>query len=98
MMTARVTRVLGLGLCVALTGCYGDPFRNPGNWAMNAAPRENTAAQVADKSELLQGHGEATSNGVAAAAAVDLALGQPKGDAAGLQAPPKVVSFSSPQG
>jgi hypothetical protein len=83
---------------IALGGCYGDPYQNPGFWHVTGAARENTAQQVADKSELIEGHGVATSNGVAAAAAVNLALGGAKGDAAGLQAPPKTISFSSSSG
>jgi hypothetical protein len=53
-----------------LAGCVGpldgDPYNRPGNWALNAAPLENTAAQVSDKSDLLQGKSDNSSEGVAA--------------------------------
>jgi hypothetical protein len=83
---------------IGLTGCYSDPFQNPADWSMNGAPRENIAQQVADPSELLQGHGETTSNGVAAAAGVDLAIGGAAGTATGLQKAPSasnIFSFTS---
>ncbi len=82
-----------------LAGCVGplapDPFQRPGNWAMNAAPLENTAVQVSDKSDLLQGKSDSSSSGVAAAAGVDQAIGGATGSAAGLQKPPAALSFSS---
>ncbi len=63
---------------------------------MTGAARENTALMTADKSELFQGHGTpATSNGVAAAAAVDVAIGGAAGTAAGLQKPPPAITFSA---
>jgi hypothetical protein len=77
-------------LCVSLTGCYPDPYQNPGDWSMTGASRENTAVQVTDKAELFQGHGDNTSNGIAASAALDTALSG--GTAAGLQKPPKEIS------
>ncbi len=95
----KISRIFGglaAILCVGLTGCYADPFQNPGNWTMNAAPRENVATQTADKTELFQGHGVGQSNGVAAAAGVDVALGG--GTASGLQKPPKDITFSSGSG
>jgi hypothetical protein len=64
---------------------------------MNGAPRENTALMAADPSELLQGHGNTMSNGVAASAAIDQALGTPTQNAAGLEKPPSasnIFSFS----
>jgi hypothetical protein len=84
----------GLGL----SGCYLDPLQNPADWAMNGAPLENTAQMVSDKSELIQGHGDPSSNGVAAAAAVDVAIGGSAGTAAGLQKPPPPISFTSGTG
>ena len=75
-----------------LTGCYGDPFQNPGDWAMTGAPRENLAQQTAQKSDLLYGRSEPLSNGVAASAAVEKSEGGPAGNAAGLQAPPPSLS------
>lgn len=90
--------LLGI-ICVSLTGCYPDQFENPAQWSMDGAPRENTALMVADKSELIQGHGTpAGSNGVAAAAGVDLAIGGPAGTAAGLQKAPQALSFSAGTG
>lgn len=82
-----------------LAGCVGpldpDPFQHPGNWAMNAAPLENTAVQASDKSDLLQGKSDSSSDGVAAAAGVDEAIGGSAGTATGLQKPPAALSFSS---
>jgi hypothetical protein len=92
---------IALLLCSALvlTACVGpldpNPFNRPGNWAMNAAPLENTAVQVNDKSDLIQGKSDSSSNGVAATAAIDQALGEPAGTAAGLQKAPQTISFSS---
>jgi hypothetical protein len=84
---------------LALAGCVGpldpDPFNRPGNWAMNAAPLENTAQQADDKADLIQGKSDNTSNGVAATAAIDQALGEPTGTAAGLQKAPQTISFSA---
>lgn len=86
-------------MCVSLTGCYPDQFENPGQWSMDGAPRKNTALMVADKSELMQGHGTpAGSNGVAAAAGVDVAIGGAAGTAAGLQKAPQPLSFSGSTG
>jgi hypothetical protein len=81
-----------------LSGCYLDPLQNPADWAMNGAPLENTAQMVPDQSELIQGHGDPTSEGVAAAAGVDVAIGGSAGTAAGLQKPPPAISFSSGTG
>jgi hypothetical protein len=82
-----------------LAGCVGplapDMFQRPGNWTMNAAPLENTAVQVSDKSDLLQGKSDTSSDGVAAAAGVDQAIGGAAGTATGLQKPPAALSFSS---
>jgi hypothetical protein len=83
---------------MGLSGCYVDPLQNPADWAMNGAPLENTAQMVADPSELIQGHGDPESNGVAAAAGVDVAIGGSAGTAAGLQKPPPAISFSSGTG
>jgi len=84
---------------VLLSGCVGpldpDVFNSPGNWVMNPAPLENTAVQVSDKSDLLQGKSDSSSDGVAAAAGVDQAIGGAAGSAAGLQKPPAALSFSS---
>jgi len=85
-----------------LAGCVGpldpNPLNRPGNWVMNAAPLENTAVQVSDKSDLLQGKSDSTSDGVAAAAGVDLAIGGVAGTATGLQKAPVAITFSSGTG
>jgi hypothetical protein len=73
-------------LCLGLTGCYLDPFQNPGDWSMSGAAREDTAVQVANKDDLLAGRSEPGSQGGAA------------GTAAGLQKPPKDITFSSGTG
>jgi len=85
---------------LVLTACVGgpldpNPFNRPGQWTMNAAPLENTAQEVDDKSDLIQGKSDSSSNGVAATAAIDQALGEPAGTAAGLQKAPQTISFSS---
>lgn len=78
-------------LCVmvlGLTGCVGafDPFQRPGDWAATGASGKNVALQVANPGDLISGQSEATSNGVAASAAIDKALGaNGAGTAAGLQ-------------
>jgi len=83
-------------ICVSLAGCYPDQYQNPAQWSMTGAAREDTALMTADKSELIQGHGTpATSNGVAAAAAVDVAIGGTSNSAAGLQKPPTAITFTS---
>jgi hypothetical protein len=79
---------LGLG------GCYADPFQNPGQWSPTYASQENLNAQAANKSDLINGHGNPYGNGIAASAAIDKALGQPGGTAAGLQTPPPALSSS----
>jgi len=92
--TLLLLAIAGIGL----TGCYPDPFQNPADWSMNGGPRENLAQQAADPSELLQGHGDNMSNGVAAAAGVDTAIGGATGTAAGLQKAPSasnIFSFTS---
>ncbi len=77
---------------LGLAGCYADPFQNPAQWSASNAAQDNLNAQVVTKSDLISGHGEATSNGVAASAGIDKALGQPAGTAAGLQTPPPALS------
>jgi len=97
MRIPALTVLLITGLLLA--GCVGpldpDPFQRPGNWVMNAAPLENTASQVSDKSDLLQGKSDSASDGVAAAAGVDEAIGGAAGTAAGLQKVPAALSFAS---
>ncbi len=77
---------------IALGGCYGDPYQNPGDWSANGVARENIAQQAADKSDLLAGQGDGLSSGVAAAAGVNKALGGAAGTAAGLQTVPPALS------
>jgi hypothetical protein len=91
----RVWTVLQLFVILtALAGCYADPFQNPGSWAMTGASRKNIAVQSAAPSQLIEGQGDDNSNGVAASAAIDKALGGPAGTAAGLQTPPPVTPLS----
>jgi type IV pilus biogenesis protein CpaD/CtpE len=77
---------------MGLAGCYGDPFQNPANWSASNASQKNLNAQVANKADLISGHGNPYGNGIAASAAIDKALGQPAGTAAGLQTPPPALS------
>lgn len=77
-----------VAMTFALAGCYADPFQNPGNWSMTGASRKNIAVQTATPSQLISGQQADGSNGVAASAAIDKALGGPAGTAAGLQTPP----------
>jgi len=85
-------------LCLGLAGCYAEPFQNPGDWAPTGAAREDLAIQAANKDDLLAGRSEPGSQGVAAAAGVDAATGGTAGNAAGLQKPPKEITFSSGTG
>ncbi len=89
----RISTLLLMVSFIALTGCYPDPFKNPNNWSMTGAPNKNIAAQVSNPSDLLQGQSESGSNGVAASAAIDKALGGPAGNAAGLQTVPPTSSM-----
>lgn len=81
-------------LLIGLAGCYADPFQNPGDWSMTGASRKNTAVQVATPSQLISGQPGDSSNGVAASAAIDKALGGPAGTAAGLQTAPPITTLS----
>ena len=73
-------------ILLGLSGCVLDPFQRPGTWSETGASNENLAAQVADPSDLISGKSNPYSNGVAAAAGVDKALGaNGAGTAAGLQ-------------
>jgi hypothetical protein len=83
-----------LALSVSLSGCYLDPFQNPGNWSMTGASRKNIAVQVATPSQLISGQKDSGSNGVAASAAIDKALGGAAGTAAGLQTPPTTPTLN----
>jgi hypothetical protein len=75
-------------LALLLTGCYLDPYQNPNDWSMSGATRKNLAVQVADPADLITGKSNAYSNGVAASAGIDKALGGAAGTGAGLEAPP----------
>jgi hypothetical protein len=81
---------------LALTGCEGalDPFQQPYNWAMTGAARQNLAVQAATPAELISGQSSPTSNGVAASAGIDKALGGAAGTAAGLQTAPPALNAS----
>jgi hypothetical protein len=85
-------------LCLGLTGCYGERFDNPGDWSMTGAAREDAAVQIANKDDLLAGRSQPGSQGVVAAAGVDVAIGGSAGTAAGLQKPPKDITFTSGTG
>jgi hypothetical protein len=85
----------GIGLAGCVGPLDGEPYNRPGTWSMNGSPLENTAAEVANKSDLLEGESDPYSSGVAAAAGVDLALGGTAGNATGLQKAPQAISFSS---
>jgi len=87
-----VLQFLLLTLCLA--GCYPDPFQNPGDWSMTGASRKNIAVQVATPSQLIRGQQDSGSNGVAASAAIDKALGGAAGTAAGLQTPPPATTLA----
>ena len=79
-------------ILLTLSGCQGalDPFQRPGNWVATGAANEDIAQQVAEPSDLISGRGNPNTNGVAASAALDKALG-PNGTAAGLQTPPQIT-------
>ncbi len=86
------------GAAMLLSGCAGalDPMQRPGNWVATNASNETIAQQAANPADLISGQGSATSNGVAASAALDLALGPSgAGTAKGLQTPAVVVQSSS---
>jgi hypothetical protein len=97
-MRLKIVALLAL-TALPLAGCVGplgpDPFQRPNNWSLNGAPLENTAIEVDQKSDLLNGRSDPASNGVAASAAIDQALGGPAGTAAGLQKAPASISFTS---
>lgn len=83
---------------LTLSGCVGafDPYQRPGNWTNTGAQNENLAQEVNNKADLISGHGEPTSNGIAASAAIDLALGaNGAGTAKGLQTPTTDVVAST---
>jgi hypothetical protein len=81
-------------LMVGLAGCYADPFANPADWSMTGATRKNVAIQAATPSQLIAGQPGGSSNGVAASAAIDKALGGAAGTAAGLQTPPAPATLN----
>jgi hypothetical protein len=81
-------------LMVGLAGCYADPYANPGDWSMTGATRKNVAIQAATPSQLIAGQPGGSSNGVAASAAIDKALGGAAGTAAGLQTAPPPTTLN----
>ncbi len=98
MIIKAFQRLALLGAALALAGCDGafDPFQRPGNWSPTGEAQANINLQAAYKSELLSGRGTDTSNGVAASAALDKALGASgAGTAAGLQTPETITVQSN---
>jgi type IV pilus biogenesis protein CpaD/CtpE len=95
----RTSFLVGLAICAAgLSGCAGafDPYQRPGNWTQTGAANENLARQTANPSDLIRGHGEALSNGVAATAAIDKGLGaNGAGTASGLQTAATPVAMAT---
>ncbi len=94
----RAATFLCAAAMLALSGCAGafDPFQRPGNWAETGAANETIAQQAANPADLISGQGESTSNGVAASAAIDKAMGaNGAGTAAGLQTPATPVAAAS---
>ncbi|WP_298284121.1 hypothetical protein [Acidocella sp.] len=81
--------------CVAvlsLTGCAGmvDPFQRQGTWSATGAVNEDLAQQAANKSDLISGHGDEGSNGIAAVGAVEQA--DSNGTASKLETPPALTA------
>ena len=75
-------------MLLSLSGCVSDPYQRAGTWSATGASQEDLAQQVADPADLIRGKSEPYSNGVAAAAGVNKALGaNGAGTAAGLQTP-----------
>jgi hypothetical protein len=83
-------RWMVLSLCLALTACYADPFDNPNDWSETGATGRNIAVQAANPSDLISGKSNPYSNGAAASAGIDKALG----GAAGVLAPPAQTAMS----
>jgi type IV pilus biogenesis protein CpaD/CtpE len=88
----QVVNFLGLAAAVMLLAGCTDPFQRPEDWSMTGAARENTALQVAQPSDLFNGKSSPTSNGVAASAAIDKAVGGAAGTATGLQTAPQPIA------
>jgi hypothetical protein len=85
-------------MTLTLTGCVGafDPFQRPGNWALTGASNEDIAQMAYNKSDLISGTSNPLSNGVAASAGVDKALGaNGAGTATGLQTITTVTASSA---
>lgn len=63
-----------------LAGCAAiDPFERDGVWNPTGAERENIAVQAANPSDLLIGHGDATSPGPVASGAIGRIYSTDKG-------------------
>ncbi|WBO60207.1 MULTISPECIES: hypothetical protein [unclassified Acidocella] len=73
-MTKPVSLFCLLAL-LTLAGCQGafNPFNRPGNWSLTGASNEATAQQVANKADLISGHGEPGSSGILAVGGVQRA-------------------------
>ena len=90
-------RVLCLAM-LGLSGCTGafDPYQRPGNWALTGASNETIAQQAANPADLISGQSSPTSNGIAASAAIDKALGAGgAGTATGLQTPAVITNTAT---
>ncbi len=91
-------RAVFFSFCVGLltlSGCAGafNPYQRVGDWSETGAANETIAQQVANPGDLIQGQSSTTSNGVAASAAIDEALGPDgSGTAKGLQTPTVITS------
>jgi hypothetical protein len=70
-----MTRFLAFSaVALVLTACgVVDPFARPGTLRMEEMPTVNAASMVANPYDMVRGHGDATSDGHLAAAAVDRA-------------------------
>ena len=94
-------RALFFSFCVTLltlSGCAGafNPFQRVGDWSETGAANETIAQQVANPGDLIEGQSSATSNGVAASAAIDQALGPDgAGTAKGLETPTVITSTTA---
>jgi hypothetical protein len=69
-----------------------DPFQREGTWAATGAANETIAQQTTDKSELISGHGDAGSSGIAAVGGVEKA--NSGGTATALETPPPLNTAS----
>jgi hypothetical protein len=91
------------GLCLAalgLTGCAGafDSYQKPGNWVEEGSANETIAQQAAYPGDLIHGQSDPMSDGIAASAGVDKAIGANGADTAtGLQTAATAISAGASQ-